>query len=340
MSTNLSLLGGSLLVDVPDLITRVKAFETDVVVAAGTLVEGYGNAQSDVDVYIIYDGVKYVEAADLERNHFVRTAAGSWMPQPGDELGEIFHYLGTSGVAIQANYLLASKISQFAEEIRERYEWSCANMEDMHTIDYNMPYGNVGSKLLNGVTLQGAERFEQLFPRRLRLPYCYLAFRHNLPTYDDMKDIAGNWVAGRLDDCVRLMEGTRDRTAMALCHLRLLTNQNQKWLSHLLHSLPEDDEDLVSLYFDLYGRARATEQEKRAFVLDSLDWIDLFFRRVQVVSNAQAGFPSTALMGEQITRAYQPHLNRHPQFRFDFEYRKRLFQDDFKPSRWFLEALQ
>jgi hypothetical protein len=52
-TSKIELLAGRVVVDVGELLGRSRATDEDVVVLSGTLLEGFGNMYSDLDLYVI-----------------------------------------------------------------------------------------------------------------------------------------------------------------------------------------------------------------------------------------------------------------------------------------------
>jgi len=53
MASRIELLKGRIVVNPSELLSRSRATDGDIVVLSGTLLEGFGNSYSDLDLYVI-----------------------------------------------------------------------------------------------------------------------------------------------------------------------------------------------------------------------------------------------------------------------------------------------
>src|SRR5947209_5257614 len=86
--------------DIRRLRESVKADSDDIVVISGTLLEGYGNAMSDFDVYVICERRPAPGGIDPTQHALVMDCAGTWRPPQRADIASIFDYMADADFAV------------------------------------------------------------------------------------------------------------------------------------------------------------------------------------------------------------------------------------------------
>jgi hypothetical protein len=261
---SIELLEGRILVDPSELLRRSRATNRDVVVLSGTLLEGFGNLYSDLDLYVIGDHLPTngpdVPAALVVREDGRVRRINETLTSSANILLDVQYYtfreLDTLARSLNALYL---ESRQSTKRFRKT----------LHHEDEDLIH-----KLLTGKVLQdGTDAFDahKTFDPGM---FCFLKYRNEVGGYPEFRDLVGSWTAGDLDTCLYNTRGYLISQISGMMFLAGSTNPRPKWFIRKLVSMGAEYSKLRDdLMLWMYG-ARRTEAQKREAVETACDLID------------------------------------------------------------------
>jgi hypothetical protein len=253
MTTQIELLDGRVAVDPSELLTRSKATARDVVVLSGTLLEGFGNIYSDLDLYVICEQLP-MKAPEGPPVLVVREDGR--VRRVNEPLAS------AEKIILDIQYYTFRELDTLARGLNTLYAESRQSTQifrkTLHHEDEDLIH-----KLLTGrVLLDGTGSFDA---RRTFDPgkFCFLKYRNEVGGYAEFRDLVGSWAAGDMDTCLYNTRGYLISQVSGMMFLAGGTNPRPKWFVRKLAALGREysalrDEVMLWMY-----SARRTAGQKR-----------------------------------------------------------------------------
>jgi hypothetical protein len=267
IAPRLELLGGRVVVNPLELLSRSRAKEGDVVVLSGTLLEGFGNLHSDLDLYVIGDRLP-------------KKSPGVPVTLVVREDGRVRRINETlpisTNILLDVQYYTFRELDTLARSLNTLYQESRLNTRifrrSLHHEDEDLIH-----KLLTGTILQDANH--SFDPRQIFDPgkFCFLKYRNEVGGYAEFRDLVGSWTAEDLDTCLYNIRSYLISQVSGMMFLAGSTNPRPKWFVRKLATLDAAYAELRTGVMDWMSSERRTEQQKREAVVKACDLIDLAY---------------------------------------------------------------
>jgi hypothetical protein len=302
----------------------------------GSLIEGLGNAASDLDIYAIGEALPQLEDFSRVPIHRLLTSDRRILRPGDDPKARVFvaHYaLGDSRMKVDVEFQIYSNVLSLAERVRELHAYAAANLV-LLTRRLTPREEDFITRLLNGRPLSGADAFEDLQNRFDRRKVQYLAYRWLASDFSIVLDIIGAWSDG---DSLRAVDIAREnvlRQVQAYLHLKGMLNLKRKWLLRFVDRLLADEAELADRFHRLFFFAGV--EDARQFVRETLDFCDEIFVRSErlLIENASAPTGTAAL--ELLSRDRELSDSKYADL--EFEYRAKVYGCPGRATRDYLEG--
>jgi hypothetical protein len=320
----LSLLNGRIHMPLTSLMRHVHAQPDDLVVIAGSLIEGIGNWTSDFDIYVF---------ADTRRTEF--PAAEHHRRYNSKEKVGTFDFMDDFSFSVDVYYHSYAELEDLTATMRLQYQQRMKRTK-IAAADLPKYHQKLAHRLFDSLIVQGEQRLVVALAGLTRVQYGYVAYRQYACSYPDFRDIVGSWRLPDLDTCVYQARHFLRWQMMAFTHLNGNVNMNEKWVFQLAKRLPTQYAALAERFIQTTLGACATDSEKRAVVIECLDVCDLLFEAARPILNRNPDFlPCDLAMA--LTRTEREGYSRwHTEVGLEFAFRSRLFSDGLPPLRDFL----
>ena len=267
----IELLGGSIVVDPYELLGRSRATDQDVVVLSGTLLEGFGNFHSDLDLYVIGDELPS-KGPETPAKLVIRE--DGCVRRVNDTLGE------AADILLDVQYYTFRELDTLVRSLRSLYQESTQSTQiyrkTLHHEDEDLIH-----KLLTGKVLQdGLGDFDaaRIFDPGM---FCFLKYRNEVGGYSEFRDLVGSWAAGDLDTCVYNTRGYLISQVSGMMFLAGSTNPRPKWFVRKLTSLPATYTEMKEGVMAWLEGPHRTDLEKREAVETACDLIDATYQHAR-----------------------------------------------------------
>ena len=308
-------LGGRIVVDPYELLGRSHATDQDVVVLSGTLLEGFGNFYSDLDLYVI---------ADELPNKGPDTPAMLVLREDGcvRRVNETLE--DSANVLLDVQYYTFRELETLARSLRTLYQESRQSTQiyrkTLHHEDEDLIH-----KLLTGKVLQdGTGAFDA---RRIFDPgmFCFLKYRNEVGGYAEFRDLLGSWTAGDLDTCIYNTRGYLISQVSGMMFLAGSTNPRPKWFVRRLASLPAEYTDIKEGVMSWIEGPHRTELEKRAAVASACDLIDATYKHTRTLLGTNPKYFSATEAQDLTEREFEGRATHDKDTLAEWHLRRRMF---------------
>jgi hypothetical protein len=301
----------------------------------GSLIEGLGNASSDLDVYAVGDELPRFAEFEAGSFHRLLTYDRRILRSSDDPDTRVFiaHYsLGKSCMKVDVEFQELGQLLELADRVDELHAYAAANLV-LLTKRLSVREENCVMRLLTGRPLTGEERFRAVQAKFDRARIQYLAYRWLASDFSNILDIIGAWHSGDVERCLDLARENLIRQMQAYLHLKGMFNLRRKWLLSFANSLLADELDLKERFANLFFFRAPVEP--RQFIAATLDLVDEIFARSErlLVENGSAptGKDALALL------ACDRELSGSRYADLEFEYRAKVYGLAGRPTRTFVE---
>jgi hypothetical protein len=267
LTPRIELLDGRVVINPYELLSRSRAREGDVVVLSGTLLEGFGNLYSDLDLYVIGERLPK-KAPGVPATLVVREDGR--VRRINETLAISTHIL------LDVQYYTFRELDTLARSLNTLYQESRQSTrifrKSLHHEDEDLIH-----KLLTGQVLQdGGGQFD---PHGIfdRAKFCFLKYRNESGGYAEFRDLVGSWTAGDLDTCLYNMRTYLISQISGMMFLAGNTNPRPKWFVRRLASLGSQYAELRNGVMQWMSSPLGTDVQKRKAVEMACELIDQTF---------------------------------------------------------------
>ncbi len=311
----IELLGGRVVVNPYELLGRSRATDRDVVVLSGTLLEGFGNLYSDLDLYVIGDELP--DKGPDTPAMLVAREDGS-IRRVNDTLED------SAGILLDVQYYTFRELDTLARSLRTLYLESRQSTQiyrkTLHHEDEDLIH-----KLLTGRVLQdGTGEFDA---RRIFDPgmFCFLKYRNEVGGYAEFRDLVGSWAAGDLDTCIYNTRGYLISQVSGMMFLAGNTNPRPKWFVRRLASLPTLYDDLKDGVMSWIAGPHRTEREKREAIESACHLIDATYKHARALLGTDPRYFSAEEALDLTEREFGGRATHDKDTLAEWELRRRMF---------------
>jgi hypothetical protein len=281
-------------ISLDEIRSKTLAGADDILVVAGSIVEGMGNLMSDVDVCVVTDAPPTIEkiktcshyviaindpGKELRERLKLGRDARKGVIDPGLEITNSYELLDDEGTRCDVEYISYAELQKMVDKIHREYEFAGR----MHGgLGEALPLRQMRfiHRLMSGVALTGRDRLSEIFSSELRKKASYLQFRNALVPYSDFQDIVGAFFAERWDQLVFQLRDYIHKHLKAFTHLCGNTNPVDKWVVTYAERLFGEKSELVLSYRRLHRETSVTDDKARSYLLDCLDFCDSIYQKM------------------------------------------------------------
>lgn len=324
----IELLEGRITVDPYELLGRSRATDRDVAVLSGTLLEGFGNFHSDLDLYVISD-----ELPDRgpEAPAMLVIREDGCVRRVNETLED------SANILLDVQYYTFRELDTLARSLRTLYQESRQSTQiyrkTLHHEDEDLIH-----KLLTGRVLQdGTGEFDA---RRCFDPsmFCFLKYRNEVGGYAEFRDLVGSWTAGDLDTCIYNTRGYLISQVSGMMFLAGSTNPRPKWFVRRLTSLPAEYADIKEGVMSWMEGPHRTELEKREAVASACELIDATYRHSRGLLGTNPKFFSAKEAFDLTEREFEGRATHDKDTLAEWHLRRRMFSHASPPLMMEIDA--
>jgi len=317
----IELLQGRVSVDLYDLLSRSRATDEDVVVLSGTLLEGFGNLYSDLDLYVIGKELP-IKGPDAPITLVIRE--DGCVRRINETLED------SANLLLDVQYYTFRELDTLARSLRTLYQESRQSTQiyrkTLHHEDEDLIH-----KLLTGTVLQDGTR--QFDARATFDPgmFCFLKYRNEVGGYAEFRDLVGSWSGGDLDTCLYNTRGYLVSQVSGMMFLAGNTNPRPKWFVRRLSSLPADYLDIREGVMCWMQSAHRTMSQKREAVEAACNLIDNTYRHARALLDTNPNYFSIEEALELTEREFSARATHDKDTRVEWHLRRRMFAEAERP---------
>jgi hypothetical protein len=315
MTSQIELLNGRVTIGAGELLGRSGATDRDIVVLSGTLLEGFGNLYSDLDLYVIGDDLP-VQSHDGAALSVVREDGR--VRRVNETLTE------SANILLDVQYYTFRELDTLTRSLSTLYLESRQSTgifrKTLHHEDEDLIH-----KLLTGTILQdgtGTFDADEIFDPGM---FCFLKYRNHVGGYAEFRDLVGSWTAGDLNTC---LFNTRDYLIAQVAAMMFLagsSNPRPKWFIRKLESLDEEYSRLRDGVMLWLNSERWTEQQKREGVETACDLIDLTYSYARRLLDTNRRYFSAEEALALTEREFAERSTRDRDTLAEWQLRRRIF---------------
>ena len=325
----IELLGGRIVVDPYELLGRSNATDQDVVILSGTLLEGFGNSYSDLDLYVIADELP-MKRPDTTAILVIRE--DGCVRRVNETLED------PANILLDVQYYTFRELETLARSLRTLYQESRQSTQiyrkTLHHEDEDLIH-----KLLTGKVLQdGTAEFDA---RRIFDPgmFCFLKYRNEVGGYAEFRDLVGSWTAGDLDTCVYNTRGYLISQVSGMMFLAGSTNPRPKWFVRRLASLPAEYADIKEGVMSWIEGPHRSELEKREAVASACDLIDATYKHSRALLGTTPTYFSANEAYNLTEREFEGRATHDKDTLAEWHLRRRMFSHASPPLMMAIDNL-
>jgi len=331
-------------IDTKDILQRIYASEDSTIVICGTLITGYGNRYSDLDVHVITEKPIPITQTVFEHNEWVQDYDGNYLKsfslQNNSFLKSSWNYWQKFGFAVDVKYWSHCSLKKLLDKMQFDYDYAQNNVGYLRFPQY-MVYGigdnTVLSKIYDGMVIKSAnQKYYEIIKRFDRSKYCYLAYRYHMPSYNEYRDIIGSFLDKDYTNSVRMTENYSELAMWSFSHLLGYVTTNRKWIMEVVDRITPDFGSIAAEYKALNYMEKTTDRNKIDYIKRSLNLVDDIFRQSFIVKQKDPTVYNTNILkiywNEKKMIFDKKFIDVKNYSQFEFEWHKRTYQDCFISS--------
>jgi hypothetical protein len=297
-----------------DVLSRISANPNDIIIVSGTLVEGIGNAHSDIDVYVF--GEAKPTRSQLNTHNFVREENGA--------IRSFYDYIDNEGLGLDVEYFSLSELDGILARMHDLYERARSRTKYFFP-SLSWAEDDLIHKLLVGTPVQGQEEFATILRKLDRDKYLFLKYRNKTGSYPEFKDVMGAWFSDDLDTCLFNMREYVIAQTMGFVHLNGITNWKQKWFTQNIKRVRPEHRALTDQVWAWLTQEQQTVPAKQQAIHEACGLLDNLYAasRALLASNPAAYDVDEAIELTRKELAAEPIQD--PQTIDEYEHRLSIF---------------
>ncbi|MBW7962521.1 hypothetical protein [Bradyrhizobium sp. BR 10261] len=299
------ILNGRYQLPIDELLRDLYLAADDLVVVGGSLIDGYGNAFSDVDVYVVTERRPAIERVEWRRHDWMWSSSGDISEKRSGVLHETFDYVADTRLAINVEYIERAEAQARFEHACARYLDALTHTQPLSLLSYRESH--FLHRLLSGVPIRNGSLMEAIVGKFDTAKLCYLGYRTFVGNYPAFRDVCGACVAGNWENAALLARSYLSGQMMALTFLGGQSNPNIKWVLSKARGMPPDYKGIVAEYERVLLEPIRTADEQAKIVWESLDLID----RILMASHRLLDLNPAFLSTHQALRLLREERQRH-----------------------------
>ena len=321
-------------IDIDFILENCYAKLGDIVLVAGTLVEGIGNACSDIDVYVITDAYRSRRDINISKHHRVLSHDRSIVREhdDGDQKILLIHTaLPGTAIKVDVEFKTFKEISELFQSINNIYEYAIRNLF-LLTKRLTDREEVLVHRFYHCVPLLGEEKFHALRNELSKNEYIYIGYRWIASDYNIVLDLIGAWQAGEIDRAVEFARENVFIQTAAYLRLTGCTNFRRKWL--LTYLSKHGDLNFLNDFSDImYLIGVESAEDKCTFVYKCLDFVDHLFDKSRPLLSTLPGVPYGQMALDMLSkdRNSTPFMNQYETW--EYEYRIKAYKQNTRPTR-------
>jgi hypothetical protein len=308
------LLDGKVIINHDDVRKFLDTPASSILVIAGSLLEGIGNAYSDIDAYVIGNelatkaNIRNIERYYIVSSYEPRHGSNDGIVRQDNYIGELFTYRGPSGLALNVEYWTFEDVRQLIGKVRSAYLQCRISPIKYEGAEFSYKDRMFVHRLRSAIPLKGASAYKRIIETIDYDEFCFLMWRQLTGAFAPVRDIAGAWDARDYGLACSLTSSFLSEQVFAFTFLVGDSNQNPKWLPKKLQRLPQSCRSIGINYFATKTPATRTPSEMMHFLQSSFDVLDAVFEVARDLLNGNAKFFTTEAALGLLCQWHQAHL--------------------------------
>lgn len=321
MDSSISILNGSVKIPLSYFQDKSHASNGDTVVVSGTLIEGIGNAHSDLDGLVLCHARPKISSIPSDAH--VSMSDESYNPNAADaELHNTYDFYGDSGIHVDFDYILFSEVERLICKINDAFDDLKSDQRILYDPIMTTKEDRFIHRLRIAVPVVNPGIFEAL---QARIPFDrfrYVSARELQANFYYFQDVQGTWMAGdwrMAQETARELLLTQLRSFLQMAGL---TNKHRKWLYTCVTQVPGEDGDFAKGCADHLLRLGQDKDSAYTFIVTAMELMEELFKRGARLQDETAGFPPPEDCVAQLEAEFSKrNQNDHSLARDEFEFR-------------------
>ncbi|KHF37799.1 hypothetical protein [Halalkalibacter okhensis] len=238
--------------DVFSILNKLVINSDDLVIICGSVIEGFSNAGSDLDIYVIYrESPKYPEKENVTITYF------------GDEYHDFIH-----DMPINVEIIKLERVNQLIDDINSSIKQRRLDFNRIREIE-------LYHRLVTAYPIKGKEAFESIIYSKLDLEgYLKSAAKNRFKLSENRQDDAVG--ALESEDYYTAYLNARsclEKAMESLLHIKGQTNPKDKWLIKKLFRVFDKQDQKVKKFLSLYIGNNFSEINEQLLKQETIDMI-------------------------------------------------------------------
>ncbi|MDT0140338.1 hypothetical protein [Acidovorax sp. PRC11] len=330
-----SLLNGTVSLSSDFILDNAYLRDGDAAFVGGSLIEGIGNAMSDVDVHVVTDDLRRERDIALDMHYRTLSKDRSILTgtAPMAEVFLIHTVVPSTHIKVDIEYRSKAEMDALVSQVRGTFDYATQSLvlltKYMSARDMAFVH-----RLFNSHGLAGKAYLDDLRDRTGLKIFLYLMYRWKASDFSVLLDIVGAWNEGEWARCADLARENMVTQFHAYTHLCGNTNYHRKWIVRY-GARAGVDARLYERYLHLLLASCGREAgETKAYILATIDFIDELFEASRLLLEAEPIFPSGAQAKERISTFFRHETEEYSDM--EMQYRLRVYEPTGKATRaWF-----
>jgi len=330
-----SLLGGKVLLKRDFIVDNAYLKPGDAAIVGGSLIEGIGNINSDIDVYVITKRLRREREVDLHRHFRVFDTDRSILTgsNPNADVYLIHTIVPGERIKVDIEYRTWQEAEELSGLVNDLFQAACKSLISLTTVMERRSLAFI-HRFHNSKIVCANTALMRLRDRMSVTKFKYLLYRWKSSDYSVLLDMQGAWEDR---DWIRCADMSRENMVTqfhAYTHLCGNTNYHRKWIIPYSRRL-----NVEKLLFDKYlalltSCAGKTEDELRSFILETIDFVDKIFIACRDLLEEEPLYPSGTIALSAIDTYFRSEAGDYSEN--EIAYCKKAYSAQTVPTRdWF-----
>jgi hypothetical protein len=279
INNSISILNDGIRIPIDYILDLCKPEPNDIVLVGGTLIEGMGNDESDLDIYVIVESYPIANKFNFSMYAEITGKDDTvvYESDSREDVHSLYEYYLDTKIHLDITFITLPEVQNLFSRIQIVHEklLSDDNIYYLtHPLDLTYEENMFFHRLSTSLCLKNSSKFNQFLEQAPLQEYCLTSYAEYVIDYFTLKDVQGAIKSKRFEMARELVRCQLLRQVQATLYSLGITNRNEKWIFYYLSKMKDKFSTCPISLNEVLALPTSSEEDILYFIDKSCEIID------------------------------------------------------------------